>query len=95
VRVDTAHLLGGDGLGRPADPLVQKAQRADGVFCRSGLAFREIAARLSAAGLVRVLGGISLQPLLSKEELQPEKSEAGGLVIVGSHVKKATDVVQF
>ncbi len=47
-----------------------------------------------AAGLVRVLGGVSLRPPLSKKELQPGESEAGGLIIVGSHVKKTTEQLE-
>lgn len=44
-----------------------------------------------AAGLVRVLGGVERRPLLSRAELCPEDGHLGGLVIVGSHVKKTTD----
>lgn len=44
-----------------------------------------------AAALVRVLGGISRRPMLKGSELYPERGGMGGLVIVGSHVKKTTD----
>lgn len=47
-----------------------------------------------AAGLVRVLGGVNRRPLLTRAELRPEKSGLGGLVIVGSHVKKTTDQLE-
>ena len=46
----------------------------------------------TAAGLVKVLGGITDQPLLSAEEmLSPENHGKGGVVIVGSHTQKTTD----
>lgn len=41
-----------------------------------------------AAGLVRVLGDVDRRPLLTRAELRPDDSKMGGLVIVGSHVKK-------
>ena len=47
-----------------------------------------------AAGLVRVLGGVDHRPLLTRAELRPEESCLGGLVIVGSHVKKTTDQLE-
>lgn len=48
----------------------------------------------SAAGLVRVLGGVAHRPLLSREELCPGDAGLGGLVIVGSHVKKTTQQLE-
>lgn len=45
----------------------------------------------SAAALARVIGGVDEIPLLTKVSLVDEKSENGGLVIVGSHVKKSSD----
>lgn len=45
----------------------------------------------SAAALARVIGGVDEIPLLTKISLVDEKSENGGLVIVGSHVKKSSD----
>lgn len=47
-----------------------------------------------AAGLVRILGGVDRRPLLTREELRDEDSAAGGLVIVGSHVKKTTEQLE-
>lgn len=44
----------------------------------------------SAAGLVRVLGGVEHRALLTRTELRPENNPNGGLVVVGSHVKKTT-----
>lgn len=63
------------------------------VFCASYLyALRQGKEFLfrSAAGLPKVLGRISEKPLLSKAELVPEDCSAGGIVLVGSHVKKTT-----
>lgn len=45
----------------------------------------------TAAGLVRVLGGVSKRPLLERKELCPGSSALGGLVVVGSHVQKTTE----
>jgi uncharacterized protein YgbK (DUF1537 family) len=45
----------------------------------------------TAAAFTKVIGDISSRPLLTREELISEKRENGGLVIVGSHVKKTTD----
>lgn len=47
-----------------------------------------------AAGLVRVLGGVDRSPLLRREELRDKNSGAGGLVVVGSHVKKTTEQLE-
>ena len=58
----------------------------------------------SAAALTKVIGGVSDKPLLTREELMSEDTNNGGLVIIGSHVKKTTeqfeelkksDVVEF
>lgn len=43
----------------------------------------------SAAAIVKVLGGVSDQPLLSKEAMNSTGSSAG-LVVVGSHTQKST-----
>lgn len=44
----------------------------------------------SAAALTKVIGGVSDIPLLSGEKLVDARSSAGGLVVIGSHVKKST-----
>ena len=44
----------------------------------------------SAAALAKVLGHVDNRPLLSREELISAESKTGGMVIVGSHVKKTT-----
>ena len=42
----------------------------------------------SAAGLVKVMGGISDRPLLTRTEMIRKESGKGGLVVVGSHTEK-------
>ena len=44
----------------------------------------------SAAAMVKVLGGVSDQPLLSSAQLQDYGNPNGGLIIVGSHVARTT-----
>ncbi|MFD0828548.1 four-carbon acid sugar kinase family protein [Neobacillus sp. M.A.Huq-85] len=48
----------------------------------------------SAAALPKVLGGVSDKPLLTKEELVQEDTGNGGLIIIGSHVKKTTEQLE-
>jgi uncharacterized protein YgbK (DUF1537 family) len=48
----------------------------------------------SAAALPKVIGGVTDKDLLSSVELMKEESENGGLVIVGSHVKKTTEQLE-
>lgn len=45
----------------------------------------------SAAALTKVIGGVTDKPLLSRNEIMSEDSSHGGLVIIGSHVKKTTE----
>jgi uncharacterized protein YgbK (DUF1537 family) len=45
----------------------------------------------SAAALTKVIGGVSDKNLLSREELMSEETTNGGLVVIGSHVKKTTE----
>ncbi|MBR0260555.1 MAG: hydroxyacid dehydrogenase [Selenomonadaceae bacterium] len=44
----------------------------------------------SAAAFTKIIGGVKDKPLLTKSELVEEKNSNGGLIIVGSHVKKTT-----
>ncbi|ADK13174.1 MULTISPECIES: four-carbon acid sugar kinase family protein [Clostridium] len=48
----------------------------------------------SAAALTKVLGGVSDKNLLSRDELIKVDSKNGGLLIVGSHVKKTTEQLE-
>ncbi|MCP3764365.1 hydroxyacid dehydrogenase [Domibacillus sp. A3M-37] len=45
----------------------------------------------SAAALTKIIGGISDKGLLTKEELIKDHSGNGGLIMIGSHVKKTTE----
>ncbi|MGM0756310.1 MAG: four-carbon acid sugar kinase family protein [Bacillota bacterium] len=45
----------------------------------------------SAAALTKVLGGIHDQSILTRKDLIQEESPNGGLIMVGSHVKKTTE----
>lgn len=45
----------------------------------------------SAAALTKIIGGIGDKGLLSREELMNGYSENGGLIMIGSHVKKTTE----
>lgn len=44
----------------------------------------------SAAGLVKVLGGISDRPLLTRKDMVTLQNNNGGIVVVGSHTAKTT-----
>lgn len=48
----------------------------------------------SAASLTKVIGGISDKPLLTREELVNTANKNGGIIIVGSHVKKTTSQLE-
>lgn len=48
----------------------------------------------SAASFTKVIGGVSDKPLLTREELIKEPSAHGGLILVGSHVKKTTEQLE-
>ncbi len=48
----------------------------------------------SAAALPKVIGGVQDRGLLRRSELVKEESKNGGLVIVGSHVKKTTEQLE-
>lgn len=45
----------------------------------------------SAAALTKVLGGVKDKGLLTRDELVTKNSQNGGLIAVGSHVKKTTE----
>ncbi|MBR4446454.1 MAG: hypothetical protein IKS37_11235 [Solobacterium sp.] len=44
----------------------------------------------TAAGLVKVMGGISDQPLLTRKDMVTLTTDLGGVVVVGSHTGKTT-----
>ena len=48
----------------------------------------------SAASIVKVLGGITDQPLLSREKMVTKDSSAGGVIVIGSHTDKTTQQLE-
>ena len=48
----------------------------------------------SAAAFTKVIGGVGDKPLLTRDELIREDNRRGGLVLVGSHVKKTTEQLE-
>ena len=48
----------------------------------------------SAASIVKVLGGITDQPLLSREKMITKVSSAGGIIVIGSHTDKTTQQLE-
>lgn len=45
----------------------------------------------TAAAFTKVIGGVSDKPLLAKKDLVDVGTSTGGLIIIGSHVKKTTE----
>ncbi|MGG2090764.1 four-carbon acid sugar kinase family protein [Priestia aryabhattai] len=48
----------------------------------------------SAAALPKVIGGVTDKALLTREELVGQETGNGGLIIIGSHVKKTTEQLE-
>lgn len=48
----------------------------------------------TAAGLVKVMGGISDRPLLTRRDMVVKETGFGGVVVVGSHTQKTTAQLQ-
>lgn len=48
----------------------------------------------TAAGLVKVLGGVPDRPLLTREDMILRETENGGIVVVGSHTRKTTEQLE-
>jgi len=44
----------------------------------------------TAAAIVKVMGGVTSQPLLTREQMVVKETENGGIIVVGSHTKKTT-----
>lgn len=44
----------------------------------------------TAAALVKEMGGISAQPLLTREKMVVKETDNGGVIVVGSHTQKTT-----
>lgn len=48
----------------------------------------------TAAAIVKVMGGVSTQPLLTREQMVVNETANGGIVVVGSHTDKTTKQVE-
>ncbi|MGM9535349.1 MAG: four-carbon acid sugar kinase family protein [Intestinibacter sp.] len=48
----------------------------------------------TAAAIVKVIGGITDQPLLTKEKMIVKDNKNGGIVVIGSHTKKTTSQLE-
>ncbi len=48
----------------------------------------------TAAAIVKVMGGVSTQPLLTREQMVVKETANGGIVVVGSHTDKTTKQVE-
>ena len=44
----------------------------------------------TAAAIVRVMGGVSEQPLLTRKQMVVKETDNGGIIVVGSHTEKTT-----
>ena len=45
----------------------------------------------TAASMVKIMGGVSDMPLLTKEQLSAKTGKNGGIIIIGSHTDKTTE----
>lgn len=48
----------------------------------------------TAAGIVKVMGGVTDQPLLTREQMVVKETSNGGIIVVGSHTDKTTKQVE-
>lgn len=48
----------------------------------------------TAASIVKVMGGVSDQPLLTREQMVVKETTNGGIIVVGSHTDKTTKQVE-
>lgn len=49
----------------------------------------------TAAAIVKVMGGVSDQPLLTREQMVVKETENGGVIVVGSHTEKTTKQMEM
>ncbi|MCI5596821.1 MAG: hydroxyacid dehydrogenase [Lachnospiraceae bacterium] len=49
----------------------------------------------TAAAIVKVMGGVSSIPLLTREQMVVKETENGGIIVVGSHTEKTTKQVEM
>ena len=67
------------------------------VFCVAlyrAMAKGKVFAFRTAAGIVKIMGGVTDQPLLSREQMVVKETTNGGIVVVGSHTDKTTKQVE-
>lgn len=48
----------------------------------------------TAAAIVKVMGGVSDQPLLTRKQMVTKETQNGGIIVVGSHTDKTTKQVE-
>ena len=48
----------------------------------------------TAAAIVKVMGGVTDQPLLTREKMVVNETSNGGIIVVGSHTDKTTKQVE-
>ena len=48
----------------------------------------------TAAAIVKVMGAVTDQPLLSRDQMVVKETENGGIIVVGSHTEKTTKQVE-
>ncbi len=48
----------------------------------------------TAAAIVKVMGGVTSQPLLTREQMVVKETENGGIIVVGSHPEKTPRLVE-
>lgn len=49
----------------------------------------------TAAAIVKVMGGVTSQPLLTREQMVVKETDNGGIIVVGSHTEKTTKQVEM
>lgn len=49
----------------------------------------------TAAALVKVMGGVSDQPLLTREQMIVQPTDKGGVIVIGSHTDKTTQQMEY
>ena len=67
------------------------------VFCVAlyrAMAKGKIFMMRTAAGIVKVMGGVTDQPLLTREQMVVKETDNGGIIVVGSHTDKTTKQVE-
>ena len=91
----TAQLLSVHDFGKA---IADSASYTDGkVFAAALLSAMRQGKRFlfrSAAALPKILGGVPDRPLLTRQEMVSDKNRNGGIVLVGSHVKKTTEQLE-